>query len=224
MGKKLSFDDSDSEDEDPDMDAEMQAVEAIYKEKQNRNNEGNLQTTLDKSSGYNKAGLVQAVEDMGSLPFSESFQLCEVSLAEFNTSNSKYENDLDDLEREMSFYNHSLKAVLVGRKQLEANNIPHRRPQDFFCEHFKTDLHMARVSIILDYRFVLKAVCGYSYIYCDFIMTIFMFKNICCYVIYISITAISLLMNLLSNWIYLYIYISFIVHTYSYIHIITLLI
>ena len=162
MGKKVSYGDSDSDEEDPDMDAEMQAVEAIYKEKQNRNNESNLQTPLDKSSGYNKAGLVQAVEDMGSLPFNESFQLCEVSLAEFNTSNSKYENDLDDLEREMSFYNHTLKAVLIGRKQLEACNIPHRRPQDFFCEHFKTDLHMARVSTDCVYV-VVKAVCGYSY-------------------------------------------------------------
>ena len=46
----------------------------------------------------------------------------------------------------MAFYDHSLKAVLIGRKLLTELGIPFIRPNDYFCEHVKTDSHMGRVS------------------------------------------------------------------------------
>ena len=46
----------------------------------------------------------------------------------------------------MSFYNHTLLAVQVGRNYLEAAAIPSRRPLDFFCENMKSDAHMIRVG------------------------------------------------------------------------------
>ena len=46
----------------------------------------------------------------------------------------------------MAFYEHSLRAVKIGRNRLTELNIPFKRPADYFCEHVKTDAHMGRVS------------------------------------------------------------------------------
>ncbi len=46
----------------------------------------------------------------------------------------------------MEFMNHSLLAVREGRQRLQALGVPTRRPDDYFCEHIKSDVHMARVS------------------------------------------------------------------------------
>lgn len=146
MGRKhLShvYDSDTDSDVDPEMNAEMQAVQAIYNEKHG------IESDLVKdnhSTGYNKEGLLQKCAEMGTdnLSFLESFQLCDapVDLAGQGA-------ELDDLEREMQFYNHSVAAVIAGRKKLEAAGVPHRRPLDYFCEHFKDDMHMARVSLEL---------------------------------------------------------------------------
>ena len=36
-------------------------------------------------------------------------------------------------------------AVVLARKHLADLNIPYKRPNDYFCEHLKTDVHMAKV-------------------------------------------------------------------------------
>ena len=46
----------------------------------------------------------------------------------------------------MNFYNHALTAVKAGQNMLESLGLPIHRPHDFFCEHMKSDAHMARVS------------------------------------------------------------------------------
>ncbi len=48
----------------------------------------------------------------------------------------------------MAFYDHSLKAVKTGRHLLQKHGIPSIRPSDYFCEHIKTDQHMARVGLL----------------------------------------------------------------------------
>lgn len=57
----------------------------------------------------------------------------------------KVENELDDIEREMSFYNHALAAVAEGRSRMKELGMPIYRPEDYFCEQIKSDAHMARV-------------------------------------------------------------------------------
>lgn len=150
MGKKHlnRLVDSDSEDEDPEMDAEMQAVAAIMKEKKGfKRGEAVDSDKIIKSSSYNKEALLQSVEEMGTLamPFAETYIVSGIDMNTVNELDGK-DVELDDLEREMAFYNHSVAAVIAGRAQLDAAGIAHRRPLDFFCEHFKNDLHMARVS------------------------------------------------------------------------------
>jgi hypothetical protein len=46
---------------------------------------------------------------------------------------------------QMMFYNHSLEAALTGRSKLSELGIPIHRPDDYFCENVKDDLHMAKV-------------------------------------------------------------------------------
>lgn len=46
----------------------------------------------------------------------------------------------------MMFYNHTLEAALEGRRRLAELGIPVHRPEDFFCENVKTDLHMTKVT------------------------------------------------------------------------------
>jgi len=144
MGRKHlshAYDSDSDSDVDPEINAEMQAVQAIYNEKhgiESDHKQGDVSNT-----SYNKEGLLQKCADLGTdnLTFLESYQLCESTVELVDKS-----AELDDLEREMQFYNHSVAAVISGRKKLEAAGIPHRRPLDYFCEHFKDDMHMARVS------------------------------------------------------------------------------
>lgn len=46
----------------------------------------------------------------------------------------------------MAFYNQTLLAVKAGVSRMHELQIPTRRPADFFCEHVKTDAHMARIK------------------------------------------------------------------------------
>jgi rRNA-processing protein EBP2 len=46
----------------------------------------------------------------------------------------------------MTFYNHALQAVSIGRQRFAELRIPFNRPDDYFCESLKSDAHMARVD------------------------------------------------------------------------------
>jgi DNA polymerase sigma len=59
------------------------------------------------------------------------------------------DDENDDLQREMAFYNHSLTAAKDGRRQLTSLNVPVDRPLDYFCESLKSDAHMARIKVRL---------------------------------------------------------------------------
>jgi hypothetical protein len=165
MGKKHlnRLEETDSEDDDPEMDAEMQAVQAIMKEKKGfKKGQTVNPDQIVKSSGYNKEALLQSVEEMGTLamPFEETYIVNAIDLNTVTELDGK-DIELDDLEREMAFYNHSVAAVIAGRTQLDKAGIPHRRPLDFFCEHFKNDLHMARVSLVVLLLLCHACVCVY---------------------------------------------------------------
>lgn len=125
---------NEEEEEDIELEAEIAALQSIRAEQAEENE---LQP---KTTSYNKAGLLQALENMetDTLPFLETFQICE-----FNVD---IEDQHDDLQREMSFYKHALLAVKSGRDKLESLGIPSRRPLDFFCENLKTDAHMNKIK------------------------------------------------------------------------------
>jgi len=55
----------------------------------------------------------------------------------------------DDLEREKEFYSTSLKASNEGLDNLREENVPYTRPEDYFAEMIKTDVHMAKVKGVL---------------------------------------------------------------------------
>lgn len=141
-GKKREREIEEEEEEmvDPELQAELNAIMAMRSEQQqkalNIDDDNN-----DTGSGcYNRDGMLQFCESLGTeaLPFTETLQVAQFDL--------DVQDAHDDLEREMSFYNHALAAVNVGRTKLTELGIKFRRPDDFFCESIKSDAHMARVS------------------------------------------------------------------------------
>ncbi|KAK9468537.1 eukaryotic rRNA processing protein EBP2-domain-containing protein [Lipomyces arxii] len=52
----------------------------------------------------------------------------------------------DDLNRELAFYNQALAAVSKGRSALKKENVPFSRPEDFFAEMVKSDVHMDKLA------------------------------------------------------------------------------
>eukprot|EP01121_Diplochlamys_sp_Union-15-3_P005735 TRINITY_DN1606_c0_g1_i1.p1 TRINITY_DN1606_c0_g1~~TRINITY_DN1606_c0_g1_i1.p1 ORF type:complete len:261 (-),score=60.50 TRINITY_DN1606_c0_g1_i1:143-925(-) len=52
----------------------------------------------------------------------------------------------DDLNRETEFYSQALKAVGEAHILFKEHNIKYERPDDYFAEMLKTDLHMNRVK------------------------------------------------------------------------------
>ncbi len=154
MKKKVENNSSDDE-ADAELEAEMKVLSEIQNEKKRKNNddnddnEANIQT---KKTTYNKEGLLNALETIPchSLDFLEKLDICEYTVM-INDEN-------DDLEREMAFYNQSIQALHSGRKRLAALNIPLKRPADYFCENLKSDSHMAKIkvyfsSLLLTYLF-----------------------------------------------------------------------
>lgn len=121
--------------ENAELEAEIAAVEAAKAEAA----EGAV--PLKRSRGiYNKEGLEQALAmiETTSLPFIESYQICEYEV--------DVPNENDDLEREMAFYRQSLHVVESGRTMLKKLGVPTRRPDDYFAENIKTDAHMSRIK------------------------------------------------------------------------------
>ena len=140
---------------DPELEAEMAVLASIHKEREGdidaENNSHDSNSDGDSLNGssnrfiaeekkYNKDGLTYCLDQMktAELPFAQSFVIDDFEC--------QIPNENDDLEREMLFYNHSLKSVDVGRAKLKQLNIPFRRPNDFFCENVKSDAHMIRIK------------------------------------------------------------------------------
>ncbi len=140
---------SSDEEVDPELEAEMRVLKEIQNEKKRKNNDDDNDDNDDKESNmqkkkttYNKEGLLNALETIPShsLDFLEKLDICEYTVM-INDEN-------DDLEREMAFYNQSIQALHSGRKRLAALNIPLKRPADYFCENLKSDSHMAKIKVI----------------------------------------------------------------------------
>ena len=144
-GKKREREIEEEEEEaiDPELQAELNAIMAIRNEKLERQAGGEVANEEDYSGTYNAEAMLQCCESLGhdNMPFVESMQIAEFDL--------DVQDGHDDLEREMSFYNHALASVNVGRTKLSKLGIKFRRPDDFFCESVKSDAHMARVSYFL---------------------------------------------------------------------------
>nr|ALS04376.1 putative rRNA-processing protein ebp2-like protein [Acartia pacifica] len=65
-----------------------------------------------------------------------------------NTKSSKsIEEDAvhNDFKREMMFYRQAQSAVIEGISRLHSQNIPTKRPEDYFAQMVKTDLHMQKI-------------------------------------------------------------------------------
>ena len=135
---------------DPELAAEMAAVAAIRRERKaaemdTEDGEGD-DSEKPSSNGkrargsHNKEGLLQALSTIktNDLPFIETFEICETPV--------EVTNVLDDIEREMAFYNHSLAAATTAVTQLKSLKISTRRPEDYFAESVKSDAHMAKVK------------------------------------------------------------------------------
>jgi rRNA-processing protein EBP2 len=146
-GKKREREVEEEEEEavDPELQAELNAIMAMRSEQQQKALNITSEGVSEGVSGgtYNREAMLQFCESMGTeeLPFVETLQVSQFDL--------DVQDDHDDLEREMSFYNHALAAVNVGRTKLTDLGVKFRRPDDFFCESIKSDAHMARVSYSL---------------------------------------------------------------------------
>eukprot|EP01031_Cornospumella_fuschlensis_P041011 gene41011-50026_t len=136
--KKRRRQDEEEDEVDAELEAEMAALQAIRQEKQAQ--AGSTSQKPSQPALYNKEGLQKCLQDWETkdLPFLESMQVDQFEL--------HVENELDDIEREISFFNHTMLAVTEGRARLTALGVPHLKPNDFFCEHVKSDAHMARIK------------------------------------------------------------------------------
>lgn len=153
MGKKegrkreREIEEEEEEVVDPELQAELNAIMAMRSEQQQKALNIEEQSGEDDTGpgSYNREAMLQFCESMGTeeMPFAETLQVAQFDL--------DVQDDHDDLEREMSFYNHALAAVNVGRAKLNELGIKFRRPDDFFAESIKSDAHMARVSAFVDY-------------------------------------------------------------------------
>ena len=131
-----------SSDDDSELEAELAALESIRREgnigSDDEDGDNDNHKKSKTNNTYNKASLEQKIKDMGKLDFIESMEVSEIHL------NVQDEND--DIEREMAFYNHALAATYIGYDKLRRANVPVRRPNDYFCENIKTDAHMGKIK------------------------------------------------------------------------------
>lgn len=99
----------------------------------------------------NIAGLKACLEELKKeLPWEERLEMCEEptrapqALDDMNISNGA-DDVHDDFKREMLFYCQAQAAVMAGIPRLRLAGIPTRRPEDYFAEMAKSDLHMKKV-------------------------------------------------------------------------------
>lgn len=165
MGKKKvqstynDPDDRQREAEEDELDKELAALEQIRREREASEKRG-LKRKAQKSAeeeeeeesdseeenfdnerpGYNRDAMLRALADWETiqLPFLETMKVDHLAIT--------VQNELDDIEREVMFYNHALRAVQEGQKRLKELGVPTTRPSDYFCEQVKSDVHMARVK------------------------------------------------------------------------------
>jgi len=143
QGNKRKRKEEEDDNEDDELDAELQAIQMMRAEKENNNDDNNYDDNNNnkKRNIYNKEGLIQVYNEgleTNKLPFIESMQICKYELI--------IDDENDDLQREMAFYNHSLTAAKDGRKVLINLHVPVDRPLDYFCESLKSDAHMSRIK------------------------------------------------------------------------------
>ncbi|RYY77703.1 hypothetical protein EON63_18250, partial [archaeon] len=115
--KKRKRRDEDDDVEADELDAELAALQAIRQEKQGWTASDTRKPA--QPAMYNKEGLLKCLHDWETkdLPFLETMQVDQFELA--------IENELDDIEREISFFNHTMLAVGEGRGRLTTLGIPH---------------------------------------------------------------------------------------------------
>ena len=119
------------------LEAEIQALNAIRAEREEASESAEGKAKRMRGM-YNNEGLENALAARLDLPFLETYEVCEFD--------AELADDNDDLAREMAFYNQSMLAVTAGRQRLKQLGVPLRRPDDFFAENLKTDVHMARIK------------------------------------------------------------------------------
>ncbi|CAI5743468.1 unnamed protein product [Peronospora destructor] len=99
-----------------------------------------------KKCVYNSEALLLLVKDWDNrqLPWVETLETCAVPL--------ELENVHDDLKREVAFYNNTLATVRLAKDHLKKDNVAYKRPDDYFAEMLKSDVHMAKVKDKLIYE------------------------------------------------------------------------
>lgn len=151
---KRKFGDEADEGEEQEAEAELQAELAALMDMQEEkrmklsNSESGFPKVIDEdrsqvsagTTNYNAEGMKKCLGDIDSVnfPFIETMIVSEFGVA--------VQNENDDIEREMAFYNQSLSSMIFGRDQLSSLGVPTRKPVDYFCEHVKTDAHMAKIK------------------------------------------------------------------------------
>ncbi|ESO05038.1 hypothetical protein HELRODRAFT_172051 [Helobdella robusta] len=103
----------------------------------------------------NKVGLEEALRNLKrDLPWQETLDICvepaplPYCLKDDDESDIKGDGkeEENDFKLENLFYRQAQNAVLKGLARLTAFNIPTKRPEDYFAEMLKSDLHMKKVK------------------------------------------------------------------------------
>ncbi|KAK9462862.1 eukaryotic rRNA processing protein EBP2-domain-containing protein [Lipomyces oligophaga] len=87
------------------------------------------------------SSLSRIILPYNNMPFSEHM------VVQADSPLSVSANDVDnDLQRELAFYNQALDAAMKGRAKLIKDKVAFTRPEDYFAEMVKTDLHMEKLA------------------------------------------------------------------------------
>ncbi|CAH0487751.1 unnamed protein product [Peronospora farinosa] len=131
-----------------DVESDEEEAEAVLEAEMERRLVADAQDDVTRRTNciYNSEALLLVVKDwdMKELPWVETLETCAVPLELTNVH--------DDLKREVAFYNNTLAMVRLAKDQLKKDKVAYKRPDDYFAEMLKNDVHMAKVKDKLIYE------------------------------------------------------------------------
>eukprot|EP01026_Neomeris_dumetosa_P061913 TRINITY_DN5850_c1_g1_i1.p1 TRINITY_DN5850_c1_g1~~TRINITY_DN5850_c1_g1_i1.p1 ORF type:complete len:293 (-),score=62.48 TRINITY_DN5850_c1_g1_i1:174-1052(-) len=139
MKKRLYLHESDEESSLSETELEEAALASIQQDQTN---------VEDRPPRYEVEALHDKLEDFGwstEVPWEETLVITNEQVDHVNNAD-------DDLERELSFYNQALEATKLAIGKLEDLKIPWTRPDDYYAEMVKSDVHMSKVKQQLVYQ------------------------------------------------------------------------
>ena len=146
----IKYPNSDSEEEDLVEESDLSEEELEITEEtktftqRNVYNAKELDRLADKLKGqfYNRLNSKRLIKRQGKVPFVEHLSLFGETIVALPENEAIHK----DLKRELCFYNYTLQDAKKGVEMLIQSGEKIGRPNDFFAEMMKSDLHMKKIK------------------------------------------------------------------------------